>query len=152
MSPLCTLRRLRGDTAGSMVIETAIVAPVLAVLSLGGFEASSMVARQSELQSAAAEAEAIALASTPDTLQERNTIKAVIRASTGLAASKVTISNKYRCGTDAAKVANKATCPNADQVTTYLEIALTDTYTPVWTEFGIGSPLTYRVNRAVMVA
>ena len=50
------LTRLLSDRAGAMTIETALVAPILLTLSLGGVEAGSMVARQSELQSAAAEA------------------------------------------------------------------------------------------------
>ena len=59
-------RTLLRDARGSMAIETAIVAPVLAMLSVGGFEVSAMVARQTELQSAASEAEGIALAASPD--------------------------------------------------------------------------------------
>ena len=52
---LATLLR---DTRGAMLIETAIVAPVLVLMSLGAFQVSTMVARQSELQSAVAEASA----------------------------------------------------------------------------------------------
>ncbi|OZA93393.1 MAG: hypothetical protein B7X57_05165 [Erythrobacter sp. 34-65-8] len=46
------------DRRGSIAIETALVAPVLAVLALGSFEVGSLVSRQHELQTAAAEGEA----------------------------------------------------------------------------------------------
>ncbi|MCB2056947.1 MAG: pilus assembly protein, partial [Novosphingobium sp.] len=39
-----------------MLVETAIVAPVLVLMSMGAFQVSQVVARQTELQGAAAEA------------------------------------------------------------------------------------------------
>ena len=135
-----------------MTIETAIVAPVLALLSLGGFEVSGMVARQSELQTAVAEAAQVAIASAPDTAEERATIKAIIMASAKLPSSKVTVSNEYRCNATATTVTSKSSCASSDVVTTYLKIYVTDTYTPGWTDFGVGRPLTYRITRRVIVA
>ena len=49
-----TLHRLARDERGAMLIETAIVAPTLVLMSLGAYQISGVVARQSELQSAAA--------------------------------------------------------------------------------------------------
>ena len=66
------------DDRGSMAIETAFVAPVLLLLSLGGFEVSQMVAGQTELQSAAAEAAAVVRAVAPETTGERNTVRSII--------------------------------------------------------------------------
>ena len=57
-SILSLFGRLRRDATGAMAIETAIVAPVLVLMAFGSFQVSSMVARQTELQSAAAEAAA----------------------------------------------------------------------------------------------
>ena len=91
------ISRLRQDREGAMVIETALVAPVLVLMSLGAFQVSGIVARQSELQSAAAEAGAIALASPPDTISKRAVLKNVVMASSGLPADKVTVSVVYRC-------------------------------------------------------
>ena len=51
-----TLARLCLDTRGTAVIETAIIAPVLICMALGGFEVSNMVARQHDLQNGAARA------------------------------------------------------------------------------------------------
>jgi Flp pilus assembly protein TadG len=136
-----------------MAIETAIVAPILLVLSLGGVEAGSMVARQSELQSAAAEALNIVQATTPDTASERSAIRDVLRASTGItAANGVTVSEIWRCGTTATfERDNSANCGSA-AISTYVEITLQETYTPTWTAFGIGSPVTYNVVRQVQIS
>jgi Flp pilus assembly protein TadG len=62
MTPRGFLLSLRRDARGTMAIETAIVAPVLALMAIGSFEVGSMVSRQQELQSAASEAESIILA------------------------------------------------------------------------------------------
>lgn len=145
------LARLARDTRGTMAIETAFIVPVLALMSIGGFEVSGMVSRQSELQSAVAEAAQIAIASTPDEQSERNTIKDILMASAGLPTSKVTISNEYRCNSSTTLVTSAASCATSDSVTTYLKIYVTDEYTPEWTKFGIGRPLTYRITRRVIV-
>ncbi|MGH6786832.1 MAG: TadE/TadG family type IV pilus assembly protein [Novosphingobium sp.] len=145
------LRSLARDTRGSMAIETAFIVPVLAVMSIGGFEVSGMVSRQSELQSAVAEAAQIAIASAPDEQSERNTIKSIIMASADLPSSKVALSNEYRCGANTSLVTSQESCGTAS-VTTYLKIFVQDTYTPAWTEFGIGRPVTYRITRRVIVA
>lgn len=146
------LGRLRRDQRGTMVIETAIVAPVLVLLSLGSFEASRIVARQTEIQTAVAEAAQIAIAAKPDTAGERSTIKSILMASGNLTASEVTITNMYRCGATASTVAAASSCAGSDVITTYLNIAVTDTYTPLWNDFGVGGAINYNVTRQVIVA
>lgn len=145
------LRNLIRDARGSMAIETAIVAPVLAMLSVGGFEVSAMVARQSELQGAASEAESIALAAKPDDAGKRATLKNVIMASTGLTTSHVTVSNSYRCGDASVMVVSSTSCANGQVAWTYVTIQLTDTYTPSWTHWGFGAPMNYNITRQVMI-
>ena len=54
--------RLLRCARGAFAIETALVAPLLALMSIGTFEVGTMVSRQQELQSAASEAESIILA------------------------------------------------------------------------------------------
>jgi Flp pilus assembly protein TadG len=147
------LNRLLADQSGAMAIETAIVAPILLVLSLGGVEAGSMVARQSELQSAAAEALNIVQATTPETESERTAIKNVLRASTGITATNgVAVVEIWRCGTATTFERDQAADCGSAAVSTYVEITLTETYTPTWTAFGIGSPLTYNVVRQVQIS
>ncbi|MBD3728460.1 MAG: pilus assembly protein [Sphingomonadales bacterium] len=151
LRPLARLARFRRDCRGSMVIETAIVAPVLVALALGGFEASRIVARDTELQSAAAEAAAIVRASTPDTAAKRTTIRSVIATSTGIPAENITVSEVYRCGVDTAYVTASSSCADPDTVTTYIRVNMSTSYTPEWTNYGIGSTLNYNVERTVLI-
>lgn len=146
------LRRLRADTRGAMLIETAIVAPVLILLSLGAFQVSTLVARQSELQSAVAEAEAIALASAPDTTAKMTTLQQVVMASTGLTANQVGVTNTYRCNNVQTFVSAKTSCAVDARVSTYVRLQIQDTYTPAWTKFGVGSPIQFNLVRYVLVS
>ncbi|WP_324474829.1 TadE/TadG family type IV pilus assembly protein [Novosphingobium sp.] len=133
-----------------MVIETAIVAPVLVLLSLGAFQVSTIIARQSELQSAAAEAAAIALAAAPDTFARRVTVKGVIQASTGLAADKVIVSEVFRCDSQTGYVSNANSCNSGNVRSRFIRVQLLDTYTPTWTRFGVGSAINFNEVRNVM--
>jgi Flp pilus assembly protein TadG len=144
------LARLARDERGAMLIETAFIAPVLILLSLGAFQVSQVVARQTELQEAAAQAASIAMAAAPDTAAKRTVVKNVIVASTGLAADKVTITEKFRCGTDTTFVDSASTCVGV-KVANYVLIQIDDTYTPLWARWGFGSALTFNVDRYVMV-
>ena len=142
------LARALRDKRGSMAIETAFVAPVLVLLSLGGFQASQVIARQTELQTAAAEAAEIALAAPTTSL---TTLRDIIKTSAGITNnSQVLVTTEYRCGTTATRVTAN-TCGSGVTVTTYDKIVVTDTYTPKWTAYGIGSPISYSVTRWVIV-
>jgi len=150
MDALSRLISFARDERGTMLIETAIVAPVLILMSLGAFQVSQMVARQSELQGAMAEASAIALSAPPDTVEERTVLKNVIVASTGLDATKVIVSEKFRCGATTAYVASSDDC-GTEKVSTYVLIELNDTYNPAWTNWGVGGSFNFNVDRYVMV-
>lgn len=150
--PLPLLQAIRRDTAGAAVIEMAVALPVLLSLCLGGFEASQIVARNTELQSALSEAEAITLAKLPQNNAEVDTIEDVIEASTGLADDKVTFVRKYRCDTDADMVDDASTCNSSAIIAEFLQITVVDTYTPIWTDFGIGSPVNFNFTRTVQIA
>ncbi len=144
------LKRLRDDREGAMIIETAIVAPVLVLMSLGAYQVSGIIAKQAELQGAAAEGAAIALAAAPDTAAKRTVLKNVMMASTGLPTGKVTITEAFRCDNSTSFVTNSNSCSSGDVVSKYVKIRLSDTYTPPWTNFGVGSPIHYNVVRYVM--
>jgi Flp pilus assembly protein TadG len=136
------------DARGSMAIETAFVAPVLVLLSLGGFQASQVIARQTELQTAVAEAAEIALAAPSTSL---TTLRDIIKTSTGITNnSQVLVTNEYRCGTTATRVATN-TCGSGLAVTTYDKIAVTSSYVPKWAKFGVDSTVNYTVTRWVIV-
>jgi Flp pilus assembly protein TadG len=143
------LKSLQRDEQGAMVIETAIVAPVLVLMALGAFQISQLVSRQLELESAATEAAAIALAAPPEDSAKRTTLHNVIMASTGLQDSNVTVTEEFRCGSNSAYITNSATCTSG-VISKYVKIQLTDSYSPVWTNFGLGSEVDYNVVRYVM--
>ncbi len=144
------LARMLRDKRGTVVIETAIVAPVLILLAIGAFEASRMVSRQFELQYSIDEAAQIALAAAPGSADEQATVEDVIEASTGLADANVELAAKFRCGTTATMVDDPASC-GATPYASFLRITLSDTYTPIWTQIAFGSPVTYSVVRTVQI-
>ena len=140
------------DDRGAIVIETAIVAPVLALMGLGAFQVSQLVARQHELQTAADDAASMALAGWDKDTGDTNAIRTVLKRTLDLDDSQVTITPKFRCNSDTAYVDAEASCAADAIVTTYLRIELSDTYTPMWTDFGVGEPFTYDVERTVLVS
>lgn len=146
------LRSFRRDERGVAVIETALVAPILALIGLGAFQVSQAVARQHELQTGADDAASMALAGWQDETTQVTALKSVLKSTLGLTDAQVTITHKYRCGTTATYVAVKTDCAAGTIVATYLQINLTDTYTPAWTKFGMGQPLTYNVTRTVVLS
>lgn len=147
------LAQLRGDTAGSVVIETAIVAPVLVVLGLGAFDISRMIARQSELQAGSTDVEGIVLAVAGNaTTTNVSTIKSVLMNSLSLSADKVTVVKMYRCTVQAELVTSNSSCGSTDVLSSYIQVTLTDSYNPMWTRFGVGSALNYRLVRTVQVS
>ena len=152
ISRLSRLKRFVRDNRGSAAIETAFVLPVLATMVLGGVEASAIVSRQAELQTAAAEAAAVTLARAPDEADERETLEAIIETSTGLAADKVKLELKYRCDTDATMIDEPTGCGTGAVVSEYIIITMKDSYTPTWTDFGIGSAIRFNVSRRVQIS
>ena len=156
MMRLGTFRRLAACMGGSMAIETALVAPILATLSIGAFEASTIVARQHELQSAASEAETIAMTASGGVETDLSTIKDILEDSVNLAADDITVVTKFRCNTDEQLLDpdqdGNNPCAEDAVVSTYLELSMTDTYSPVWRQFGIGSDIEYNVVRMIQVA
>ena len=149
---ISALQAFRRNQRGAVVIETAFAAPVLVLLGLGAFQVSQAVARQHELQAGADDAASMALAGWTDSSAQKTALKSVLKSTLNLTDDKVTITNKYRCGTTVAYVNVKTDCANGTIVTTYLRIVLTDTYTPTWAEFGFGKPLKYNVTRTLVLS
>jgi len=146
------LLRLAADRAGTMAIETALVAPVLATLALGVFEGGMIVSRQHELQTAAAESEIIVLAAVPGDGTTIETIKDIIESSISLDEDQVSVTRSYRCNADEARVSTAGQCSEDDVVSSYIRIHVQDTYVPVWTQFGIGGEIDLEVDRTVQVS
>lgn len=146
------LRFLKRDNRGSVLIETAALAPVLALMSVGAFQVSQAVARQHELQTGADDAASLVLAGWRHETGDITVVKAMIKRTLELDDTKATVVKKYRCGTDATLVDDQTTCPSGSIVTSYIQIRLTDTYTPIWSDFGMGTPINYDVRRLVVVS
>ena len=145
-------RGLWGNSCGSVVIETAIVAPVLVVLSLGTFDVSRMVARQHELQNGATDLEGIVLAVAKGSGTNEATIRNALASSLNLPLSKVTVVKVYRCGSNTSTVAANSSCSDPTNISVYVKVTLNDSYTPLWTQFGVGSQLNYNLVRTVQVS
>lgn len=145
------LRQLGRGEEGTALIETALVAPILILLAIGTFEASAMVARQSELQSTAEQATEIALAVVPDTVEERNEIKAILMESSGLSHARIDLRPKYRCGSESTLRDTPPSC-SEESLSTYISIEITDEYQPVWSKLGVSKSFDYEVNRTVQIS
>jgi Flp pilus assembly protein TadG len=149
---MSALRGLFADRSGTMMLETALLTPVLLLLGIGAFQVSQVISAQHMLQSAAAEAEQIALAEKPDSTASLDTMKSVLRATTNLSSSQVTLSFNFRCGTSSAMVTDSASCASGTPAWSYVHIVLTDDFVPAWTAFGVGHTIPLRVDRTVQIA
>ncbi len=145
------LARIKRNDDGAMVIETAVVAPLLILMALGAFEVSMMVSRQQELQSAAHESEMIALTFAQGGSSDEATIKQIIMASVNLMPDQIQVNRRYRCGTNTSLVSDKLLCTSSQTVSEFLRLEIKDTYTPVWTQFGVGEEINYNLDRMVQV-
>ena len=145
-------RALASDPSGTMAIETAFVAPLLAILALGGFEVGTMVSRHHELQTAASEGEVIALATNGGAEVEISTIEDIIATSLDIAPSSVEVTRMMRCNDNDELVAPPNPCDEDDTVSQYIQIEVSETYTPVWTTFGVGGPVDLAVERTVQIS
>lgn len=140
------------DRRGTMAIETAFVAPLLLIMAFGGFEVSYMVARQSELRTAAAESVALVLSAEAGSALDVATIEDILETSTGLDDDQVTITEKFRCDDEADFVDTRAECDPAAVISGFLVLEMNETYSPKWTEFGIGDDVEFTVERTVQVS
>ena len=142
--------RLRSEAEGAVLIETAFVAPVLILMSLGAFQVSTMVARNSELVGAIAEAQSMILATDLDSQSQRDQLKDLLADSTKLPADNITVEQAFRCNQDIGYVDNFQACESGDRVSTFIKIEVSDTYEPIWAKLGIASPLEFHVDRYIM--
>ncbi|MDE2410618.1 MAG: pilus assembly protein [Sphingomonadales bacterium] len=149
---IARLRQLWRDTAGVALIETAVLAPTLLLMSIGTYQVSMVVARQHELQSAADEAMSIAIGGWSNDDAQISTIKGILQQSARVSADKISIVRMYRCNSDTSYVAAKASCASDAIVSSYLKLKLNDTYTPSWVSFGVGAPINLGVTRMVQVS
>lgn len=144
--------RLYACSRGVLAIESVLVAPVLVLMALGAFQMGQVVSRQQELQSGASEVVAIILAANASSSAiSSDDIKAVVKTSLNLADNEVTLTRKYRCGTATTLTETANSCATGVQQYEYVVVALTDTITPTWAKYGMGSAFNFSVNRTVQI-
>ncbi|AZI35380.1 hypothetical protein NT2_09_01450 [Caenibius tardaugens NBRC 16725] len=143
--------RLTSDRQGAVLIETAIVMPVLILLALGSFDVGRMVTRQIELQSGVAEVEAIVLAANAGASTNTGELATLLKNSLSLTDDKVSVAKIYRCDADTKFVQSTSDCIGNSVVSTYVQIDLKDKYIPLWTHFGVSKTFNYDVSRTVQV-
>lgn len=145
------LRELVLNNRGALLVETAIVTPILLLLALGSYDAGRLVTRQIELQSGIADAEAIVLAANAGAATNTVELTSILKNSLNLAASNVSVSRLFRCNEDPDLVTSSDTCSAGAVVSSYIQIRLHDTYAPMWTNFGISKTFAYNVERTIQL-
>lgn len=146
------LGHLRGHGEGSVIIEFAFIAPLLALFGLGTADVTRLVARRTAVQGAMSESVQIVLGATPDNDAKVATLKNVLSATTGIATSNIEIVTVYRCGTDTTYVSLPGYCPATGEIAKYLRLKVIDTFTPMWTSFGVGAPITMTLQRTIQIS
>ena len=143
--------KLKAHEGGMVAVETAILTPFLLVLALGVYDVGSLVARQHTLQSAATEAEIIALAAGAGATTTPQKMRQVLRASLDLDEAKVQVRPRFRCNSAEELHETSEACGTDDTVSRYVEVDIRDTYEPFFAGFGIADDIELGVNRMVMV-
>ncbi|MCW1383492.1 pilus assembly protein [Novosphingobium sp. KCTC 2891] len=150
------LRRLLGHLAGtgegSVVVEFAFIAPLLALMGLGTVDVTRMVARRTAVQASISESVQIVLAASPDTDAKIATLKSIISATTSVPVANIAIVTVYRCGTDTTYVSLPGYCSVTGEISKYLQVSVTDTFTPFWTKFGVGKASTMTLKRTIQLS
>ncbi|WP_066556314.1 TadE/TadG family type IV pilus assembly protein [Croceicoccus bisphenolivorans] len=151
------------EDRASVLIETAFVAPALVGLTLGGVEAGAMYARQTQLQQIASNSMEIVLTSAPTTELEGaatlNQVRAYAAEASGLTATtssepavgQVAVYKRYRCGNNSARQATYGCSNESQSISTFVVIYLRTSYSPVWTNYGIGQDFEFNVKRSVQI-
>jgi hypothetical protein len=114
-----------------------------------------MVSRQQELQSAASEAEAIILAAATGAGAASDDIEAVIEDSLNPSGNRpsleVSLEQRFRCHDVDALVLDATGCDASKPIYQYVRLEISDSYAPVWANWGVGSAFDYDVVRTIMV-
>jgi Flp pilus assembly protein TadG len=148
-----SFRGLWRDARGTMAVETVLVAPVLAMLALGTFDTVNIITKQQHLQSGASEAMEIVLASANGSGVSSTTLHDILVSSLKLNSNQVQITQLFRCDAAATTTTNSSTCTDTTKpIYQYVKLTLTDSYTPLWTSFGVGHTISYNVVRTVQTA
>lgn len=124
-----SLRTLRADAQGTAVLEFGLSLPLLCMLALAGADFVFGFAHKIALQQYAQAGAEYIVAAGEDVPTDAQ-IAAEVKAASGLDASKIKVKRFTEC--NQAKVLSFGLCPGvADVKVNYIEIKVTDTYTPM---------------------
>lgn len=170
-------RSLLKDDHGTSVVEISLIAPLLLTMSIGAFDLSQLVGRRTQLQEVTAEVSFIAMAAIANNNDEAelelngnagsnpnnggnsennnktdlDDVRTIAAASAGIDVDQVTLTRKEKCGTNGALLTGTAACNAGEEKSTFIEIAINDTFTPNWANFGVGDAVPIQVVRLVQV-
>lgn len=152
------LRRLASDDRGAAIIELALVAPMLGLLVIGVVDISNAYGRKLALEQGAQRAiEKVMQTTELDTVENTLKTEAVcqVNGMTGttcntspITAANVTVTYRLECvngttitstqtSTDATAF-DAFTCGSTEREQKYLEVNITDKYTPMFTTYFAG--------------
>ena len=138
-------RKLARNQRGSVIIELAFIAPILATMIVGIVDLSAAYGRKLVLEQAAQRAvEKIMQTTGEDTVDD--TIRNEAAAAAGIPVSQVSVAFTMTCAGVSTNYATQCT-DNSTEVR-YIEISLWDTYTPIIpaTFTGMNSDGTYTLT------
>mgnify|MGYP003582361488 FL=1 len=130
------------NARGVAVIELAMTLPLLAMLSIGAFDVSRMIAKRLDYQQAAAEVATLAIAKPPQT--DTAYLKTAAATASGLDPSQITVTLSMTCNGAAS---TNAACGAGEEQARYVTLTLNGQYVPVWTHFGVSQTVNMTVTR-----
>ncbi len=143
---LQNLCAILADSRGMAAVELALALPCILLLTLGAASVSSMVAMRNDLQQAAAQAAAMAIANPPQA-GDMSTVKAVAVGASGLAADKVAVTTRMTC--DGIETTDVNGCSGTQEQARYVVISLNASFAPAWRHFGLPASVPIQVSREV---
>ena len=134
---------------GGALLKARVVG--IQVRGLGPLEIQRVVAVEDVAQHDVGEAEIIALAAASGATTDVTRIKSILKVSADLDDEQITVTRFYRCNANQATVTSPDSCNEDDVVTDYIRLTISDSYTPIWTDFGVGETVNMQVERTVLV-
>lgn len=128
------LRRIADCSAGTSVIELAIIAPILVVLVLLASDVAMAFRMKLKLQTAAERTAQMAVIGGLDSTAYSN-LAADAATAAGVATNKVTVTDTLLCN-NTAKSSTTDTCGSGEQVKRYIALTITDNYKPMFGSLG----------------
>jgi Flp pilus assembly protein TadG len=122
--------KLCSDNRGVATIELALLAPLLAALTIGVVDLSNAFGRKLALEQATQRAVEKVMQTTVDDTVE-SVIKAEAAAQAGISEDNVTVTYQLECD-EVVQADYETSCPTGQKEARYLLVTATDSYTPVF--------------------